>query len=102
MLLTGYKEGLNNKYKRESGRARVAQENVLQHLKPEVFTHDRRAPATLWHSSSINSSAKGYGIMKNRNMGFFVLHNGVRVSKTNVSKTEIPTQTTDNCMLSDK
>lgn len=69
---------------------------MIQHLKSELFSpHDRRAPATLWHSSNVNSNAKGYAIMRNRNICFSVLHNGARVSKTNVLKAEMPMQTTD-------
>lgn len=60
-----------------------------------IFPDDRRAPATLWHTSNINKYAKGYAIMRNRNMCFSVLHNVARFSKTNVSKAEMPMQTTD-------
>lgn len=68
---------------------------MIQHDIRTGFPHDRRAPAILWHSSSINSNAKEYAIMRNRIMCFSVLQNGARVSKTNVSKAEMPMQTTD-------
>lgn len=77
-------------------RERVAWANMCYSIWNQKYFLMTEGHHTLWYSNKINSSAKAYGIMENRNSGFFVLQNEARVSKTNVSKAEMTMQTTDN------